>query len=104
MIERVLTNLLDNAIRHTPEGGEIEVALRADGRGGRGASQRQRAGHPGAQLQPEPVHAAFVPYGGTGRSGGLGLVIVQRILQLHGSDIRLQQRAEKGAVFCFALR
>ncbi len=31
MIERVLTNLLDNAIRHTPPGGEICVRLRADG-------------------------------------------------------------------------
>ena len=38
-----------------------------------------------------------------GRSGGLGLVIVQRILQLHGSDIRLLPRPEKGAVFSFLL-
>src|SRR5262249_20810954 len=31
MIERVMTNLLDNAIRHTPVGGEIGVKLRSDG-------------------------------------------------------------------------
>jgi signal transduction histidine kinase len=36
-------------------------------------------------------------------SGGLGLVIVQRILQLHGSDIRLVQQPDKGAVFRFQL-
>jgi signal transduction histidine kinase len=36
-------------------------------------------------------------------SGGLGLVIVQRILQLHGSDIRLVPQAGKGAVFRFQL-
>jgi signal transduction histidine kinase len=36
-------------------------------------------------------------------SGGLGLVIVKRILQLHGSDIRLVQQADKGAVFRFQL-
>jgi signal transduction histidine kinase len=36
-------------------------------------------------------------------SGGLGLVIVKRILQLHGSDIRLVQQADMGAVFRFQL-
>jgi len=36
-------------------------------------------------------------------SGGLGLVIVKRILQLHGSDIRLVQQPDKGAVFRFQL-
>ena len=36
-------------------------------------------------------------------SGGLGLVIVHRILQLHHSDIRLVERPEPGAVFEFNL-
>jgi signal transduction histidine kinase len=40
---------------------------------------------------------------GTASSGGLGLVIVKRILQLHGSDIQLVQQPERGAVFRFAL-
>lgn len=40
---------------------------------------------------------------GGDRGGGLGLVIVQRILQLHGSDIRLLPRPDKGAVFSFRL-
>ena len=38
-----------------------------------------------------------------GRSGGLGLVIVKRILQLHGSDVVLSQRPGKGGVFSFGL-
>ncbi|KAI1691755.1 histidine kinase-, DNA gyrase b-, and HSP90-like ATPase domain-containing protein [Ditylenchus destructor] len=40
---------------------------------------------------------------GTASSGGLGLVIVKRILQLHGSDIRLVEQPDKGAVFRFQL-
>ena len=36
-----------------------------------------------------------------GCAGGLGLVVVKRILQLHGSDIRLLVRVSRGAVFSF---
>jgi len=102
LIERVLTNLLDNAIRHTPEGGEITVVLRPDGEGVAVEVSDTGPGIPGELHQSLFTRPLFSS--STGRAGGLGLVIVQRILQLHGSDIRLQQRAEKGAVFCFALR
>jgi signal transduction histidine kinase len=101
MIERVLTNLLDNAIRHTPEGGEIEVRLAHAGRG-----VQVEVGDTGPGIPPElqPViftRPAFAS--GSERGGGLGLMIVRRILQLHGSDIRLVPRDERGAVFSFGL-
>ncbi|MEO6623622.1 MAG: HAMP domain-containing sensor histidine kinase [Burkholderiaceae bacterium] len=101
LIERVLTNLLDNAIRHTPEGGEIVVQLRAEVKGVRVEVSDTGPGIPGelhTGLFMRPVYSSV-----GGRAGGLGLVIVKRILQLHGSDIRLLQRAEKGAVFSFRL-
>ncbi len=42
--------------------------------------------------------------GGYGRSsGGLGLIIVKRILTLHDSVIRLEEKEESGAAFSFAL-
>lgn len=101
LIERVLTNLLDNAIRHTPPGGEIVVQLRAAPAGVRVEVSDTGPGIP-AELQPHLfVRPLFSSAGG--RSGGLGLVIVRRILQLHGSDIVLQQRAGKGGVFSFEL-
>lgn len=102
MIERVLTNLLDNAIRHTPSGGEITVRLApADGGGvlfeisdsGAGIPQRLRDG-----LFKRPLFSS------SGERGGLGLMIVRRMLLLHGSDIRLLQRPGKGAVFSFRLK
>jgi len=101
LIERVLTNLLDNAIRHTPEGGEIVVALRG---GGGGVDVEVSDTGPGIPEALRPglfVRPAF-SFAGE-RSGGLGLVIVRRILQLHGSDIRLRQGPGKGAVFSFEL-
>ena len=41
--------------------------------------------------------------GGAGRDGGLGLRIVQRILQLHGRQIRLLDVPGQGATFSFSL-
>jgi len=101
MIERVLTNLLDNAIRHTPAGGSIDIDLaHKDGKvsvtlsdTGPGIPPEQRAG-----LFERPFSA-----GGAHRGGGLGLLIVQRMLQLHHSQIRLVETAGTGTTFCFEL-
>lgn len=101
MIERVLTNLLDNAIRHTPEGGEIAVRLAPDGAGVRVEVSDTGPGIP-RELQPVIFTRPAFASGGE-RGGGLGLMIVRRILQLHGSDIRLVPRSGRGAVFSFGL-
>ena len=101
MIERVLTNLLDNAIRHTPEGGEISVQLRSENGGVRVEVSDTGAGIPDALQKALFVRPVFSWTGG--RAGGLGLVIVKRILELHGSDIRLLTRTNRGAVFSFDL-
>jgi len=102
LIERVLTNLLDNAIRHSPPGGRIELRLGA-------AQDRVRVqvsdsgdGIPQA-LRPGLFVRASALNRGPGESGGLGLVIVQRILQLHQSEIRLVEQVGRGAVFEFEL-
>ncbi|MBN9460883.1 MAG: HAMP domain-containing protein [Burkholderiales bacterium] len=101
MIERVLTNLLDNAIRHTPEGGEIAVYLARDGAGVR--VEVSDTG-PGIPQELRPVIFTRPAFASSGdRGGGLGLMIVRRILQLHGSDIRLVPRSGRGAVFSFEL-
>jgi signal transduction histidine kinase len=101
LIERVLTNLLDNAIRHTPAGGEIMVQLRQDKAGVQVEISDTGPGIPSELRTAIFTRPMFSSAGG--RSGGLGLVIVRRILQLHGSDIRLMPRLDKGAVFSFLL-
>lgn len=101
LIERVLTNLLDNAIRHAPPGGEIVVQLRAQLGGVQVEVSDTGPGIPPELREQLFVRPMFSSDGG--RSGGLGLVIVKRILQLHGSDVVLSQRAGKGGVFSFGL-
>ncbi|MDF3837467.1 HAMP domain-containing sensor histidine kinase [Cupriavidus basilensis] len=101
MIERVLTNLLDNAIRHTPAEGAIDVDLAChDGK----VSVTVSDTGPGipAALRDSLFQRPFSS-GGAHRAGGLGLLIVQRMLQLHCSQIRLVERAGAGATFCFEL-
>lgn len=101
MIERVLSNLLDNALRYTPEGGRVEVSI-VSSHGmlkvtvsdtGPGIAEELRAG-----LFYRPF-----PLGGSRRSGGLGLRIVYRILELHGQRIELLNTADSGASFGFTV-
>jgi signal transduction histidine kinase len=87
LIERVLTNLFDNALRHTPPGGEIELGLRPQG-----SFVEVTVSDTGPGIAPELREGLFLrPFniGGARRDGGLGLRIVHRILQLHGRDIQL---------------
>lgn len=102
MIERVLTNLLDNAIRHTPAGGEIEVCLWPQGAkvmvqindSGPGIPQELRSD---LFIRPSIVNHA------RRHASGLGLMIVKRILQLHDSDITLVEQQHSGACFRFSV-
>ncbi|HEF5875066.1 TPA: HAMP domain-containing histidine kinase [Burkholderia cenocepacia] len=103
MIERVLTNLLDNALRHTPSQGEIEIAL--EPRGDRVVVTVSDTGEgiPAARREGLFQRPQRPTGGGSATSGGLGLLIVHRMLALNGSRIRLVDRPGRGAVFEFAL-
>ncbi|EMF1894227.1 ATP-binding protein [Enterobacter roggenkampii] len=101
MIERVVTNLLDNAMRHTPGGGEIRLAVWqeneqlqvevSDSGAGVDASLRD-------DLFQRP--SALNIQASRENRGGLGLLIVKRMLELHGGGIRLMESAS-GARFRF---
>lgn len=101
MIERVLGNLLDNALRHTPPGGHIEVAMAP-----RGDGVEVTVGDTGPGIPPELRQGLFLkPFtvGGARREGGLGLRIVHRMLELQGSRIQLVDTVDAGATFSFTL-
>ncbi len=101
LIERVLTNLLDNALRHTPADGEVKVSLLPKGR-----FVEVTVSDSGPGIAPELREGLFLrPFniGGARRDGGLGLRIVHQILQLHGHRIELLDVPGQGATFKFAL-
>ncbi len=101
MIERVLTNLIDNAIRHTPVGGTVTLAVTRQPQTIEVCVRDTGQGMPPALLD----HLFRRPFamGGQGHGGGLGLLIVHRILQLHQRRIELRSTPGSGACFCFEL-
>ncbi|MGY2330522.1 sensor histidine kinase [Pseudomonas sp. SDT2931_S440] len=101
LIERVLTNLLDNALRHTPPNGEVEVTLAP-----KSSFVEVTVSDSGPGISADLREGLFLrafTIGGARRDGGLGLRIVHRILQLHGQEIRLIDVPGRGATFTFAL-
>lgn len=85
----MITNLTDNAIRYTPEGGRIEVAVRDDG----DCHAVITVTDNGPGIAPEErtrVFERFYRALGTKVSGtGLGLAIVSRIVQMHNGIITI---------------
>lgn len=85
----MITNLTDNAIRYTPEGGRIEVAVRDDG----DCHAVITVTDNGPGIAPEErtrVFERFYRALGTKVSGtGLGLAIVSRIVQMHNGTITI---------------
>lgn len=105
MIERVLENLIENAMRYTPAGGAIEVAVAP---GGRGAVLQ--VSDTGRGIAPDELPHIFDRYyradrserGGTGNAG-LGLAIARRVVELHGGTIRAESAPGQGTRFVVEL-
>jgi signal transduction histidine kinase len=102
MIERVLTNLLDNALRHTPNSGEITVRLWRQAQQVMVQVSDSGPGIP-QELRADLFERPSVLYSARRHAGGLGLMIVKRILQLHDSNIVLLDVPHGGASFRFSL-
>ncbi|KGG87796.1 sensor histidine kinase [Comamonas thiooxydans] len=101
MIERVLSNLLDNALHYTPEGGVIRIAIRAVGQ-----ELEVTISDSGPGIPPELREGLFrrpFTVGGARRDGGLGLRIVHQMLELHGVSIHLVESGGQGTTFRFSL-
>ncbi|HYW25390.1 MAG TPA: ATP-binding protein [Terriglobales bacterium] len=95
-VERVLTNLLENAVEWTPADGRITVG--AERRAGDLAVWVENQGPPIASDELERVFSKFW----TRRKGGsgLGLAISRRIVEAHGGTIRAENRAEGPRFTC----
>lgn len=100
----VFTNLIGNAIRHTPEGGSVQVRARADA-GGRAVRFEVRDTGEGIpkEFQRDIFGKFFRVPGRSGGSAGLGLSIAKEIIEAHGGDIGVQSQPGAGSTFFFTL-
>jgi PAS domain S-box-containing protein len=105
LMERVLENLIDNALRHTPAGGAVSVAVRP-----RGERVQVRVADTGSGIPQAEIPHIFerfyrVDKSRAARTGGagLGLAIVKRIMDLHAAGVEVESAPLRGAAFSFSL-
>jgi two-component system sensor histidine kinase KdpD len=101
LIEQVLVNLVENAVRYTPAGSEIEIRAFGDGRQLTVEVADRGPGIPDAEK--DRVFEKFHRLGDPKRGVGLGLAICRSIIEAHGGTIRVEDRAGGGAAFRFTL-
>jgi signal transduction histidine kinase len=99
MLETILQNLLDNALRHTPSGGMVKLVVAHVGLDVETSVTDTGEGIAGDLLQRlgEPFTA------GAGGRSGLGLAIVRRALALHGSSLQIANLPQRGTKASFRL-
>jgi len=106
MLERVLTNLMENALHFTPAGGRVTAVLQG------GPSQvRVTVEDTGTGIAPEDLPHVFERFyradhsrtPGSRNGAGLGLAIARQIVELHGSSLEVESRPGEGTRFSFTL-
>lgn len=104
-LSQVVYNLIDNAIKYTPAGGQVKLTLQADGRCAVLTVQDTGIGIPEKDVKHifdrfyRVDKARSRATGGT----GLGLSIVRQMVQLHDGEISVSSSAEEGSVFTVIL-
>ncbi len=102
-LERVVVNLVQNAIKFTPAGGKVDVTARAKAGG-----VEVTVSDTGAGIFPEDIGRVFERFykadraresGGT----GLGLAVAKHTVEAHGGTIEVRSEPGKGAAFTFTL-
>jgi signal transduction histidine kinase len=104
-VHQVVTNVVHNALRHSPSGGTVEVAARPNGEG-----VLIEVSDEGPGIPVEEASRVFERFyrsdqARTARDGGsgLGLAIAKWIVDMHGGEIRAEQRSPSGCRIVVAL-
>ena len=102
--KQILMNLIGNAIKFTPEGGQVELAAH---RVGEQVSVKVRDNGPGIPLQDQQrIFEAFYRRAQSGAAiegTGLGLAITVRLVELHGSKLEIDSKPGEGTCFHFSM-
>jgi signal transduction histidine kinase/putative methionine-R-sulfoxide reductase with GAF domain len=102
-VKQILYNLLSNAVKFTPDGGRVDVSVRADN-----GDVRVEVRDTGIGVAPEDQDQIFEEFRQVGRERsregtGLGLTLTKRFVELHGGRIWLESTPGQGSTFTFTL-
>ena len=104
LVERVIENLIDNALSHSPNGGSIRIPIAAGG-----DAVRVTVSDSGPGIAPEHLPRVFDRFYQAGNAhrgnahAGLGLAIAKRIVELHGARLEVRSTLGRGTAFSFQL-
>jgi signal transduction histidine kinase len=102
---QVFDNLLGNAIKFSPDGGQITVTVEDTGPVVQASVSDQGIGIP--KDQQERIFERFYQIDGSARrrfsGAGLGLAIVKRIVETHGGQVWVESETGKGSTFYFTI-
>jgi signal transduction histidine kinase len=104
-LEQVLTNMVSNAIKYTPEGGSIRATVcRENG------SIKFLVSDTGPGIPEEDLERVFQPFYRVPQQAklrtpgtGLGLALAKSLVELHGGKIWVESGPQKGSTFCFTI-
>jgi hypothetical protein len=104
-IKTVLYNLINNAIKFTPEGGNIDVSVVKDDE-----MLRVSVKDDGIGIEKENISKLFQPFSQIDSSlnrkfegAGLGLSIVKEFVRMHGGNVHVETEINKGSNFSFTI-
>jgi signal transduction histidine kinase len=105
-LAQVFTNLVDNAVKHTPPGGRVTLRARQEGEKVKISVQDTGEGIPQEELSR--IFERFYQLdksrrGGKGRGVGLGLAITQQIVHAHGGEMYARSELGKGSIITVEL-
>ena len=104
-IEQVLTNLLSNALKYSPNGGRVTVAIDAGG-----ADVVIAVTDEGMGIAPDEREKIFERFHRAGKSSeeipgvGLGLSLARKLVEAHGGRIEVESEVGRGSTFRVSLR
>jgi two-component system heavy metal sensor histidine kinase CusS len=98
LVGRAISNLLENALRFTPEGGTIAVSI-----GARNSSTQISVKDTGRGIEPEHLPRVFDRFyradpSRSSDGAGLGLALVKSIVDLHGGSVHIQSAVGRGTI------
>lgn len=104
LVERVIQNLMDNALKFTPKNGEVSLILKPVENGVEIKVSDTGPGIPeNEQAHIFERYRKATPAQSQSTGAGLGLAIVKKILEIHNSTIQVQSQPNQGAAFWFQL-